>query len=167
MPSNNNQRLLEGEVVDNPQADEVARLRDLNRTLTRELHDALDENERLRKRVATADVPVARLREKLAPFYQLLQAVFGDIDELSPDASSSPGAAVPPKNAAVWEAWKGRLPTGAGKIIDALMKHGDANTQQLSILTGLHRNSIPRSIYELNKAGLINKNGGRFSLKVL
>jgi hypothetical protein len=33
--------------------------------------------------------------------------------------------------------------------------------------TGVHRNSIPAMIYKLNKAGLLNKNGGRFSLKQL
>ena len=47
------------------------------------------------------------------------------------------------------------------------MLHGDMNTQQLAIAIGQHRNSIPRLIYTLNKAGLINKNGGRFSLKQL
>jgi DNA-binding IclR family transcriptional regulator len=40
-------------------------------------------------------------------------------------------------------------------------------TEQLSIATGLHRTTIPKLIYELNKAGLIDKSGGRFSLKQL
>lgn len=174
MPSNN-QRLLEGEVVD---ADDVTseyeRLSDELRRIAGERDALRAENLRLRQRVNQVDAPAARLRQTLSPLYNALRAIMGEIEVIDPQVDSPAGqpspassAPVDSKNAAVWEAWKNRLPAGAGKIIDALMKHGDANTQQLSILTGLHRNSIPRSIYELNKAGLINKNGGRFSLKQL
>lgn len=167
MSGNHNQRLLEGEVIDSPQSEEVTRLRALNRDLTRELSDALEENERLRKRVATADAPVARLREKLGPFYQLLQAIFGDIDELAPEAAATGSATVPPKNAAVWDSWKQRLGGQCGKVIDALLLHGEMNTTQLAIAIGTRRQNVPGLIYKLNQAGLINKNANRFSLKQL
>ena len=40
--------------------------------------------------------------------------------------------------------------------------------EQLAIVTGLDRSTITRTvIFNLNKAGLINKSGGRFSLKKL
>jgi hypothetical protein len=159
-----NQRLLEGEVVENNGDDsELNRLRELNRGLTRELHDALDENDRLRKRVALADAPIARLRENLAPFYQLLQTIFGDIDELAPDvAQVSGGATNEPKSSAVWEEWKARFPGAPAKVIAALQKHRDADTTQLCVLIGTsRRQTVADAIHKLNKAGLINKNGGR------
>jgi hypothetical protein len=165
------QRLLEGEVIDNGDASELKRLRDLNGTLTRQLKDVLQENEELKRRIADVGAPVARLRGKLEPLYRALQEVFGDIEDVSPEessaqpSSSAPPMSADPRTAAVWKSWKERLSPTAAKIIDALMQHGDANTQQLSILTGLHRTTIPKGIYELNKAGLINKSGGRFSLK--
>jgi transcription initiation factor IIE alpha subunit len=79
-------------------------------------------------------------------------------------------AAAPGGNArvtAVWESWKSRLGGGCAKVIDALLLHGEMNTQQLAIACGCNRNTIPNLILKLNRAGLINKNGGRFSLKPL
>lgn len=163
------QRLLEGEVVEpNGDASEVMRLRDLNRNLTRELNAALDENESLRKRVSLADAPIARLREKLAPFYKLLQAVFGDIAELAPEQASSDASPVSSHVSAAWEEWKQKMGGAAAKIITALQKHRDANVEQLCVLIGTPRKqTIYDAIHKLNKSGLINKNGDRFSLKQL
>ena len=158
--------LLESNIVSAEETPEADRLREANRTLSRQLHDALQENEQLRKRVLVSDAPLIRLRERLQPFYALLQAVFGDIDEIALDAGND-GVTQTGKSSAVWESWKSRVGGAGSKIITALLEHGEANTQQLSILTGLHRTTIPKGIYDLNKAGLINKSGGRFSLKKL
>lgn len=168
------QRLLDGDVI-NPQpngdATEAVRLRELNRNLTRELSESLDENEQLRKRVAQADAPVARLREKLQPFYQLLQAIFDDIEDIGPpDSSSSQSSAagLDARTAAAWEEWKQRMPGAPAKIIAALQKHGSADTSQLCILIGTtRRQTVHDAVHKLNSSGLINKNGGRFSLKGL
>jgi hypothetical protein len=169
-----NQRLLEGEVVENNGDDsEMNRLRELNRGLTRELHDALDENDRLRKRVAQADAPIARLREKLGPFYQLLQAIFGDIDELAPEVTTSAAQASAPRVdgrvAAVWESWKQKLGNGtaAARVIDALLVHGELTTPQLKVAGKMAGRTVGDAVYKLNQLGLISKNGGRFSLKQL
>lgn len=167
--SNNNQRLLEGEVVESPDTGEAVRLRELNRTLTRELHDAMEENESLRKRLATAGAPVSRLREKLQPFYQMLQAIFGDIDDLT---SEAPNGAMPAGSAdarvlAVWESWKTKLPGAPADVIDALMRHGQANATQLKIICKRDIKTIYSGIARLKTAGLIEKSGGRFLLKQL
>lgn len=155
-------KLLEGEVME-PTEDQ--KLRDLNRTLTRQLHDAMEENDRLRKRLAQGDAPVARLRETLTPFYQLLQQLFGEMDAIAPEAAKT-AATAQPAASPVWEAWKQRLGQTVAKGITALQTHGELNTQQLAMATGLNRKTITNSVvFQLNKAGLINKNGGRFSLK--
>lgn len=162
------QKLLEGEVMESPADQETERLRETNRTLMRELNSALEENESLRKRVAIADAPIARLREKLAPFYQLLQAIFGDIEELGPESENRGGASSASHvQSPAWESWKQKLPGTPALVITALQTHSDANTKQLMVLCKRGKDSIHQAIYKLNQAGLINKNGGRFSLKQL
>lgn len=83
------------------------------------------------------------------------------------DLNTAPTVQVDDRQSKVWESWKQRLGGSCAKVIDALLTHKDLNTQQLAIATGLHRTTIPNLIFRLNKAGLINKNGGRFSLKSL
>lgn len=111
---------------------------------------------------------VSALRKQLSPLYRALQLVFGEIDAFGvEDVSAPPPNAGNPRATAVWESWKSRLPGGPAKIIDALLLHSDMNAAQLAIATGIHRNSISQMIYKLNRAGLINKNSGRYSLKSL
>jgi hypothetical protein len=163
-------RLLEGEVV--PDVDpEIERLRARVRGLERETADAKVEAKRARE---DADRALSMLRKQLSPLYRALQAVFGELDAagVTDDVPAESRAASSPNGpdvrvAAVWASWKSKLGGGAAKAIDALLVHSDLNTQQLAIATGLHRTTVPKVIYELNKAGLINKNGGRFSLKQL
>jgi hypothetical protein len=117
-------------------------------------------------------VLMAPLRRQLTPLYRALQSVFSELDaagvvEETIGYASSTNNPAPPRTSAVWESWKSRMPGGPAKIIDALLVHGEMNTQQLAIATGVHRNSVPAMIFKLNKAGLLNKNGGRFSLKAL
>lgn len=163
----NNQKLLEGEVVE-PCAD-CARLRELNRHLNDELAAIQRENDDLKKRVSVAGAPVARLREKLDPFYKLLQSIFGDIDAIGPDPSPVvAGGSVPLKSSPIWDSWKNRMAGAPAKIIDALLLHADASVEQLVVLTQITRKkTIYDAIARMNKAGIINKNGGRFSLKQL
>ena len=104
---------------------------------------------------------------ELTPLYRALQAVFGELDHAGVDDGPSVSSpAQNPRTSAVWDSWKSKV-GAAGKLIEALRLHGEMNTQQLAIATGLHRTTIPKHIYTLNKAGLLNKNGGRFSLKSL
>jgi DNA-binding transcriptional ArsR family regulator len=152
------QHLLEG-AIDN--RDEIIL------ALQSEKQDLMRENARLSTEIArirTENMRAIRaLRQQLEPLHRALKEVFGEIDAIGSDPGPQPSAS--PKNAAVWQAWKSRLGATASKVIDALLTHGELNTQQLAIATGLHRTTIPAGIYALNKAGLINKSGGRFSLK--
>lgn len=157
-------KFLEGHVEAAEHIDpELDALRAEIRELRGHLQQARAEATQAKRDAARA---LSALRKQLTPLYHALQAVFGEIDAAGVD-DDAPMAGGSPRTSAVWESWKSRLPGGPAKIIDALLLHGDMNTQQLAIATGVHRNSIPHMIFKLNKAGLLNKNGGRFSLKQL
>jgi chromosome segregation ATPase len=160
-------RLIEG-VVDERGADEQALL------------DAQDEIADLKNQLAQArlDVQKARheseralaaLRRQLTPLYRALQGVFGELDAAGvSDVGSGPSLpTTDPRVAAIWASWKTRLGGQCGKVIDALLLQPDMNTTQLAIAIGTRRQNIPGLIYKLNQAGLLTKNGGKFSLKAL
>lgn len=162
---------LEG-IIEDQRDPETARLEQEVRRLRRELADATVEAQRGRE---DADRALRALRRQLAPLYSALQAVFGELDAAgvtdespSPRASDAPDApAITPRVKAVWENWKQQLPGYPARIIDALLLHADLNTAQLAIACGCKRQRISEGIVKLNKAGLVNKNAGRFSLKSL
>ena len=150
---------LQGEVVDE------------NEQRIAELEDELNVlRAQLTQSQRASDRAVGELRRQLLPLYNALRAVFGEIDVLvgeAPHQGSNMASPVDSRTAQVWTMWKSRLGGNTAKVIDALLLSGDLNTQQLAIATGMNRNTIPNLIMKLNKAGLINKNGGRFSLKQL
>lgn len=158
-------RLLEGALVDDDTTNpEVESLRAEVRQLRAELSRAHAETHNAQRDTARA---VGSLRKQLTPLYRALQAVFGEIDNAGFDEEASTGTPANARTVAVWESWKSRLPGQPAKVIDALLLHGEMNAQQIAIAIGCHRNSVPQLIFKLNKAGLINKNGHRFSLKTL
>lgn len=111
-----------------------------------------------------------KLRQILSPLHQGLGLIFGELDEMGIEETSTVSSTPQPQSSRtseVWESWKSRLGEGPAKVIDALLLHGAKNTQQLAMLTGYHRTTIPAFIFKLNKAGLLNKSGGVFSLKEL
>lgn len=147
-------------------------LRRENEQIRRDLEEMQEELRQERRKNGTVERGVAELRSVLAPLYQGLQHIFGEIDamgvgEASSVQSSASSVSMDPRVTAVWESWKQKLGEGPAKIIEALLVHREMNTQQLAIATRYHRTTIPKLIYQLNKAGLLNKNGGRFSLKEL
>lgn len=140
-----------------------------------EIHVLQDEVTRLRRELTIANGEIARakgdsaravsaLRKQLTPLYRALQSVFGEMESVGDDAGVPVADS---RTAAIWQSWKARLGPQCGKIIDALLLQPDMNTTQLAIAIGTHRNNIPNLIFKLNKAGLLNKSGGRFSLKQL
>jgi hypothetical protein len=162
--------LLEGQGDSyKPIQQERDRLRDENSTLEAETSQLRAQVEslkaELRKNKRSNEVAIQTLRAQLEPLYRALQAVFGQIELIAGNDTTT--HVQDTKSVAVWDSWKSRLGGTTSKVIDALLTHGDLNTQQLSMVTGLHRTTIPSAIFKLNKAGLINKNSGRFSLKTL
>jgi hypothetical protein len=125
---------------------EVARLKS-------ELHSATVQNSRA----------VSRLRTLLSPLFRGLQDVFGEMDVIG-----DTGAVQPIANNPKWEFWKKRYPGRIADTIDLLLVQGEMNAKQLCSALKCDPRTLAKSvIYQLNSAGLINKNGGKFSLKEL
>jgi chromosome segregation ATPase len=163
--------MLEGEIVDsqpNSAPGETERLRAAVDRLTRERDALREENTDLQRRVAEDTAPLARLRKVLEPLYRALQSVFNELESVAPAPDVAQAVPVSNHVAAAWEEWKTKLGGACASIITALQKHGSANYSQLMILIGVkRRQTVYDAILKLNKSGLIDKNGDRFSLKEL
>lgn len=129
--------------------------------LRQQLREAREELAAERAKESCVEEGVAQLRHILSPLKEGLDRIFG----ILPVGGESSSLA--PRHIAVWESWKQKLGEGPAKVIDALLLHREMNTQQLAIATGYHRTTIPAFVHKLTKAGLLNKNSGRFSLKEL
>jgi hypothetical protein len=162
-----NTRLLEGAIDDAtaPDVESALEIDRLKREVSELRFELADTKRALARERAQAAHATDALRKQLAPLYHALQMVFGELDAIG-DATE-PAGPHDARTKAVWESWKAKLGTGPAKVIDALLLHGELSTQQLSIATGYHRNTVPQYVSQLHKAGLINKAGGRFSLKAL
>lgn len=154
--------------------DDSGPLRTENQRLRRELAESESARAAAEQDARLAQSSIRMLRQQLGPLYRALQAIFGEIEaagvEDVPMGTGAPSASAARSDArvtAVWESWKVRLGGQCAKVIDVLLTHGEMNTTQLAIAVGTRRQNIPNLIYKLNQAGLINKNGGRFSLKSL
>ena len=167
MSLTNSQRLLEdGENRD--QEDSVVALAAENLELRREIGRLSQELERERGRNARA---VVKLRELLAPFHGWINALFGEMEGITPEELSAEAASFsqlsPAKNA-VWQSWIAKLPGKRAEIIRALLEHGEMTVAQLRVATHSGQATIYSSVYELNKIGLIVKTAkGSYSLKQL
>jgi hypothetical protein len=109
---------------------------------------------------------VRELRSALNPLYQALRQVFGEIESMGVSDGTSTSAASP-RNSAAWEQWKQRLGGATARAIDALMVHGEMNQTQLRIILGCATRTVTNVVAALNQAKLIDKNGGKISLKQL
>ena len=154
---------IEGQVED-PEVESLrAEVRSLRSELVRVRADATRASQESTRALAL-------LRKQLTPLYRALQAVFGEIDAAGVGegvGEETGNRSENPRVSTVWQSWKSCLGGRKAQVIDALLVHGEMNTTQLAIAIGCNRNTIPNLIFELNKAGLLNKNAGRFSLKQL
>ena len=146
--------------------------------LTNALRAADERGDRLelelrteRRKNAAVENGVVRLREALTPVYGGLQLIFGEMDSMGvgPAVQDAPGA--DPRKAAVWDSWVEKLggkDSFAGKMIVALLQHGALTSKQIAIHIGTKRmQTVYETTLKVNKAGILDKNGDRFSLKEL
>lgn len=95
-------------------------------------------------------------RQRLGNMLHALRAVFGEGEAVP----VSPGG-VNPK----WEALKRAFPGRCAELIDTLIAHGPLRTSQIAAIMRSDPRTVTQLIHKLNKAGGIEKNGGKFSLK--
>jgi hypothetical protein len=128
-------------------------------------HEAEEEAARLRGQVAdlhrqlgAAKATITSLRQALEPQYRAMQKLFAELDSVA----ASPGG-----DPTIWESWRSRLPGRAVKILDVLIQRGEATRDQIAVLSGISRSSsnLDNGISELNRAGLIDKDGKTIRLR--
>jgi hypothetical protein len=115
-----------------------------------------------RSQVLALEAKLEHVRKRMSPLYELyqsLQAVFDKSGVIVPTGTGT-------DTITKWEFWKKRYPGRVAEVIDLLLIQREMNGSQLcSALKCDPRTLSAKVIYPLNKAGLINKNGGRYSLK--
>ena len=72
-----------------------------------------------------------------------------------------------PKVSKVWKSWQEKMPGFPAKFIEVLLEHGEMTVPQLKIAAHCGSNTVYGVISKLHGLGLINKNGGKYSLKEL
>jgi hypothetical protein len=160
-----------------PLPDPSVKLRELTEENAR-LADRVDELEtelrKERRKNEGIEKGVAELRKTLTPLYQGLQMMFGHMEAMGVSGSNQATASAPgtdPRKAAVWEDWVGKLggrESFAGKMIIALLQHGALTSKQIAIHIGTKRmQTVYETTLKVNKAGILDKNGDKFSLKEL
>lgn len=139
----------------------IARLEDENARLRRELaeKDQLVEVER-----KTISVGAANLRRQLAPLHKALQQIFGEIESLGVEDIA---LASPASNTARWDDWKARLGPSCAKVIDALLLGGEMTVKAIMTTAKMGQQTVYQATSKMGQAGIITKNGGKFSLKAL
>ena len=108
---------------------------------------------------------LAALRHQLEPLYNALRMVFGELDNAGVSGVETAGPS--PRVASLWESWKSKLGGKQAEFIQALLEHGEMTAVQLKVATHTGTSTVPQVIYKLNHLGLINKQGGKYSLKEL
>lgn len=124
--------------------DELAKLREELSEMRAELDELQDSLE--------------RDRQKLGATLHALRAIFGGSPDTTQPVSS---ASMNPR----WEALKRAFPGRPAELVDVLIAHGPLTTTQIAAIMRADTRTVHQLIYKLNKAGGIEKNGGRFSLK--
>lgn len=125
-----------------------------------ELEGIHEELAQLHQRVEGLEALIQAIRAEVDPWARFRRGGSGPAAE----ASSPSSVGGNPK----WEMWKRRFPGRVSEVIDLLLVQGSMNQSQLcAVLKCDSRTLSAKMIYPLNKAGLLNKNGGMFSLKEL
>ena len=163
-----------------PLPDQQRRINELTAALAEAEHrgDQLEvELKAERRKNAATEKGVHHLRQLLSPFHQWMGLVFGEFDSMGVgelplgEQPDDPTRTMSPRKVAVWESWIEKLggkDSFAGKMISALLQHGALTSKQIAIHIGTKRMAtVYEATVKVNKAGILDKNGDRFSLKDL
>lgn len=150
-----------------PPRDRVAELTRENESLKAEIRELRNQLAREQERSGAVEEGAFRLRGALSPLYIALQQVFGDLDAMGIEEGAGKQSAPATAKSAVWESWKQKLGGKVAQAIDVLALHGEMNAKQLRLHLQCGNDYIYNVISKLHTNGLINKNGGKISLKQL
>jgi hypothetical protein len=155
-------------VVRDNEAAEIVRLRREIAGLEQELEEAKDAATVAKQASADAIAAIRALRKQVQPFYDALRMIMGEITRVEAEAvTSTTGPVHSAGRDPRWDSWKVKLPGRPAEFIDLLLEHREMTGRQLAAAARCDPRTVTRAIFVLNKAQLINKNGGKFSLKEL
>jgi len=160
--------LLEG----HPDPEEPARLRREIIGLEKELADAKAEAATVRQQSSDAIHAIRALRKQTEPLYMALKMIHGEMSRVDANENSTEDGSTPNNSKhdgridARAEFWKQKLGGNQAQFITLLLEHGEMTTAQLVAAAHCGKTKVGSVIYKLKKAGILNKNGGRFSLKL-
>lgn len=129
--------------------------------LLRRLERAEREAEHIREAAARS---IGEMRDALHPLYRAMKLLFGEMGEI---AGPGAGPVAAPQFDPKWEAWKQKLgpSTAPARIIDALLKHGPLNRNQLRQASEMGWSTLDAATGRLKNLSLIEKSGDRWTLK--
>jgi hypothetical protein len=137
--------------------DDLNRLRDQNLHLANQLADCRAEFARMKMERDAMFQAVGGLRKILAPLWGELENVPAGIDVVSTPAT--PNLRI--------ESAKRRMPGKPAEFIDLLLEHGPMNVTNFVTLARCSKQTAYNTLSKLSQAGIIQNNGGRYSLKEL
>jgi hypothetical protein len=132
--------------------------------LIQQIEDLQHQLAEARKKALDRQVVLVEVQNKLLPFYNLLRAIFGDLKAADLQTATEPLRSHDHAREK-WVSWKQKMPGKPAEFIDLLLLHGEMTAAQLKAAAHCSSDTVYQVIYKLNAAQLINKNGGRFSLK--
>ena len=145
--------------VYDPRDEEIATLKEE----IERLHDQLAQASReVTKARTEATRSFSALRKTLNPLYRALQMVFGELDTagVADEADGRSSGSDP-----YWAEWKQRLGPSCAKVIDALLLGGEMSVEAIRIAAKMGQQTVYDSTSKMGRAGILSKNGGKFSLK--
>lgn len=152
-----------------PPLSEVEQLRErvseLENELEQERLHAREAIKAVRNQSTAATRLLARMRSQFEPWHSMLSGLFSDLDAAGIAGEES--ASTPRQASGVWESWKQKLPGKPAEIIQSLQEHGELSVAQIRVAAHCGQQTVYDVTSKLHKLGLINKNGGKYSLKEL
>jgi len=130
--------------------------------LEEELREAQQELKAAKNQSAAERRALGKLRHALQPWKQLMNTIFGELDAAQIQGQESQGSGLSPK----WEMLKTRLGGRQAEFID-LLQHGEMTAAQLRAAAHCDIRTAYKTVEKMQAAGLLNKNGGKWSLKEL
>lgn len=162
------QPALSGPIARMPEVD-IDNLKRKNLALQRRIDDLELELQKQKNEAKRAMQALTNLRDILQPLHRAMRMVFGEIETVDlPEAGTvaMPSSGNSSGLSAKWEMLKHKLGGRQAEFIE-LLQHGPMTAKQL----GAAAHCDPRTAYNVvNKMkldGLVDNNGGKFSLKEL
>ena len=120
------------------------------------------------RRIERMEKEVGELRATVKGQADALRMVLSAVLRRMADELSAGDVAAATAAGCAWDMWKSKVSSRARQVIEVLQSQREATAKQLCAALKCDPRTLAKGpIYELNRAGLLSKNGGMYSLKPL